>query len=199
MTCGIDQMTCPDLMMEAYRSAFGHRKNIPSAFSQSNEFRARIPKPVSELCPFTLAPNSSCVLNEIQRVLAFLVHDSNWTNAEAETSFSKVGYSPIRFPKLQYGPISSQYYPIDIPSTGGAYSVHFITSDSVRQEQSLLSTFVNPLDAYVWLALGVATNPVALCMAPFGKQGFGLAVSSKVLDFASSLFDQFAISSKQME
>ena len=104
-----ETVACPGAMTNKYWNAIKTRKTIPWLYSNS------IPTKSAKFCPFTLKQNETCVLDEAQRVLRFLIHDSNWTNIESGETFPEIVFTRNKLPLLTYSRVFQRKHPYKYP------------------------------------------------------------------------------------
>ena len=197
--CRGNEKALPAVMMDTQRRAFGGRKNIPWLFSDTT--REAVPKKLSTSCPFSLNATATCLMDHTDRVLEFLIHDSNWTQVQDSLTFKETGFVNLKTPTIEYKPFDRMLYPVDVLLTGPlTSSFRFIAADNVRKKgtSSLVSTLSAPYSANVWLGIAVSALALAFCMAPFAEQSLGSSVLANLLGFLSSLVDQFTVLAKRI-
>ena len=198
-SCTGNEITCAQIMWDAYRSSLGNSKRIPWLFVRKDGksmIKTNVPE---KLCPFHVNPSASCLtLDEVNSVFQFLIHDSNWTTAAEATPGGGTSNALFSNPRVTYDALRLYEYPEDVLLAVRHSSFAFVTSDSVRQMGFSFSKFLAPYEVTVWVALGASTASLAVCVPAISRQGFGCAISNNLLNFASVLCDQFTFSATQM-
>ena len=186
--------SCPEAMMSTYRNSFGrNRRNVPWLYSL--DFFDKFPQKTKEFCPLSLKANTSCISDDKNRVLAFLLDSSNWTLiGQVSDDDSRANYRfSSSLPRIQYKRLSALGYPADVLMTGDTASFRFVTSDNVaRVGASLFGMLLTPFDIKIWLGIVTAVVVMAACITFFSSHGSqrGNAMIWNVLTIASVLIDQ---------